>query len=127
MKFNFLEKIWGRKENQDKESDKDENIKDNVLKDMMSISDFKIIPLISEKSSLLTNNNQYVFLVDKRINKTQLKIILEKNFNIKIDKVRTINYKKRIRGITRLKNVRPSFKKAIIKLKKGYEIPLINK
>ena len=51
-------------------------------------------PILSEKSHSLTEQfNKYVFKVDKRANKLEIKKAIEKRFNVKIVNVTTMNYK----------------------------------
>ncbi|KEI45218.1 50S ribosomal protein L23 [Saccharopolyspora rectivirgula] len=55
--------------------------------------DVIIAPVISEKSYGLLEQNQYTFLVDPRSNKTEIKIAVEKIFDVKVTNVNTINRK----------------------------------
>ncbi len=124
MKFNFFKKIWGKKEeDRGKEEivEKKEKTSESVIK---TGADFKILPLITEKSLLLSKQGKFTFLVDNNLNKPQIKKAIEKIFNVNVIDVKTANYKKRIRGRTRLKSVRPKFKKAIVELKQGQTIPI---
>lgn len=51
-------------------------------------------PVITEKSANLgQNKGQYVFKVDSRSNKTEIKQAIEKLFNVKVEEIRTINVK----------------------------------
>ena len=50
-------------------------------------------PIITEKSSDLAKNNTIVFSVDVKANKTQIKQAVEKIFNVKVEKVNTVNVK----------------------------------
>ncbi len=92
----------------------------------MNEKNVEIIPIISEKSKkLIEKDNIYVFKIKpKNLNKTEIKKYIEKKFNVKVEKVRTVNYPKRKRGRTRIPSVRPAFKKAYVKLKKEYKIPI---
>jgi large subunit ribosomal protein L23 len=47
--------------------------------------------VISEKSYGLLEQSQYTFLVDPRSNKTEIKIAIEKIFDVKVTSVNTIN------------------------------------
>ena len=120
MKFNFFKKIWGRKE---KPEEKKEEKKEITFEPYRGL-DFKILPLITEKTLRLAKENKYTFLVEQGINKDQIKNAVEKIFNVKVVKVRTTNYQKRIRGLTKIKSTRPKFKKAIVQLQSGQTIPL---
>ena len=53
-------------------------------------------PIITEKTHDLASNNTYVFSVDTKANKVQIKQAIEKIFNVKVLNVNTINtYAKR--------------------------------
>jgi large subunit ribosomal protein L23 len=120
MKFNFFKKIWGRKE---KPEEKKEEKKEITFEPYRGI-DFKILPLITEKTLRLAKENKYTFLVEPKINKKQIKEAVEKIFNVKVIKVRTTNYQKRQRGLTKIKSTRPKFKKAIVQLQSGQTISI---
>jgi len=121
-------KIWGKKKKEEEEKNKEtsrEEKKELSLKDSLS-ENYLFVPLFSEKAmKLIRENNAYTFLVDPKLNKSQIKNIVKKLFGVKVKKVRTINYPKRVRGsIVRIKTSRPKFKKAIVFLEKGKRIPL---
>ena len=48
-------------------------------------------PVITEKTSNLANENVYVFKVDKKANKTQIKQVIEAKFGVKVESVNTTN------------------------------------
>jgi len=122
MKFNFFKKIWGRKEKLEEKKEEKESGKS--VPELYQGVDFKILPLITEKTIRLTKENKYTFLVETKVNKNQIKKAIEKIFNVKVDKVRTMNYKKRVRGLTKIKSKRPQFKKAVVELQSGQTIPI---
>ena len=83
-----------------------------------------ISPLVTEKSTNLSEQNKIIFKVNSKANKKNLKSNIEKIFKVNVTKVNIINKKTRIK-ITRGKKVRvKGFKKAIITLKKGQNIDL---
>ena len=53
--------------------------------------DIILAPVISEKSYGLIEDNVYTFIVHPDSNKTQIKIAIEKIFNVKVDSVNTAN------------------------------------
>jgi len=53
--------------------------------------DVLLTPVISEKSYGLMDEGKYTFLVDGRANKTEIKIAVEKIFDVKVSSVNTIN------------------------------------
>jgi len=53
--------------------------------------DILIAPVASEKSYALIDDGKYTFLVSPTANKTQIKIAVEKVFNVKVTSVNTLN------------------------------------
>ena len=81
-------------------------------------------PIVTEKSTNLSEQNKIIFKVHNKANKKNLKTNIEKIFKVNVIKVNIINKKTRI-NTTRGKKVRvKGFKKAIITLKKGQNIDL---
>ena len=81
-------------------------------------------PIVTEKSTNLSELNKIVFKVPEGANKKNLKKNIEKIFKVNVVKVNIINKKTRIKT-ARGKKVRvKGFKKAIITLKKGQNIDL---
>ena len=81
-------------------------------------------PLVTEKSTNLSEQNKIVFKVPFKSNKIILKRIIEKIFKVNVIKVNIVNKQSRNK-ITRGRKVKVSgYKKAIITLKKGQSIDL---
>ena len=84
--------------------------------------DVLIAPVVSEKSYGLLDANKYTFLVHPDANKTEIKIAVEKVFNVKVTDVNTLNRegkRKRTRyGYGRRKGI----KRAIVTLRDGDRI-----
>ena len=81
-------------------------------------------PIVTEKSTNLSEQNKIVFKVPAAANKKNLKTNIEKIFKVNVTKVNIINKQNR-KKLTRGKKVKVSgFKKAIITLKKGQSIDL---
>ena len=81
-------------------------------------------PLLTEKSTNLSEQNKIVFKVRKNANKKNLKLNIEKIFKVNVTKINIINKQNRTK-LTRGRKVKVSgFKKAIITLKKGQTIDL---
>ena len=81
-------------------------------------------PVVTEKTTNLSEFNKIVFKVNAKANKKNLKTNIEKIFKVNVIKVNIINKKTRFKT-TRGKKVRvKGFKKAIITLKKGQNIDL---
>ena len=81
-------------------------------------------PVITEKTTNLSEQNKIVFKVPVTANKKNLKTNIEKIFKVNVTKVNIINKQNRTK-FTRGRKVKVSgFKKAIITLKKGQSIDL---
>ena len=92
--------------------------------DKIHLYDKIVSPMVTEKSTNLSEQNKIVFKVPAGANKTNLKKNIEKIFKVNVVKVNIIN-KKSIVKFTRGRNSRvKGFKKAIITLKKGQSIDL---
>ena len=83
-----------------------------------------ISPLVTEKSTNLSEQNKIVFKVPSSANKINLKNNIEKIFKVNVTKINIINKQNRVKT-TRGRKVKVSgYKKAIITLKKGQSIDL---
>ena len=86
--------------------------------------DVLLAPIISEKSYGLLDENKYTFLVAPDSNKTEIKIAVEKVFNVKVTDVNTMNRqgkRKRTRGGF---GKRKDTKRAIVSLAEGHRIDI---
>ena len=92
--------------------------------DKLHLYDKILSPLVTEKSTNLSELNKIVFRVPSSANKKNLKKNIEKIFKVNVTKINIINKQNRTK-VTRGKKVKISgFKKAIITLKKGQSIDL---
>ena len=83
-----------------------------------------LFPLLTEKSTNLSEQNKIVFKVPTKANKINLKKNIEKIFKVNVIKINIINKQNRTK-LTRGKKVKvQGYKKAIITLKKGQSIDL---
>ena len=81
-------------------------------------------PLVTEKSTNLSDQNKIIFKVPNKTNKINLKKNIEKIFKVNVTKINIINKQPR-KKIVRGKKVKVmGYKKAIITLKKGQNIDL---
>lgn len=91
----------------------------------MNISEVLLRPTITEKSTILQEDGQYTFEVARKANKTMVKQAVEQNFNVTVMGVNiTMNRGKRKRYGPRIKK-RPDVKKAVVTLRPGDRIDLI--
>jgi len=86
--------------------------------------DVLIAPVVSEKSYSLLDQNKYTFIVAPDANKTEIKIAVEKVFNVKVVSVNTLNREgKSLRtrfGVGKRKDT----KRAIVKVAAGDRIDI---
>lgn len=87
----------------------------------MDIKDVIIKPIFTEKSTKLTKDNIYVFEVNKKANKNQIKTTIEKIYNVKVGDINIVLRKgKRKRNIKKMTIKKTSDRKiAFVKLKEG--------
>ena len=83
----------------------------------MKERDIIIRPLLTEKSYSGIANKKYVFIVSKDTNKTEIKLAVEKLFNVQVDSVNTLNCRGKLKRMGKNQGYTPSFKKAIVQLK----------
>ena len=82
--------------------------------------DVIIRPIVSEKSyGMIDANGQYTFEVQPTANKTEIKLAIEQVFNVKVDKINTLNRKGKTRRTKVGAGKRKDTKRAIVTLKSG--------
>ena len=81
-------------------------------------------PLVTEKSTNLSDQNKIIFKVPNKTNKINLKKNIEKIFKVNITKINIINKQPRKKIVKGKKVQVMGYKKAIITLKKGQNIDL---
>ena len=92
--------------------------------DKLHLYDKILSPLVTEKSTNLSELNKIVFKVPSSANKKNLKKNIEKIFKVNVTKINIINKQNR-QVVKRGKKVNiQGYKKAIITLKKGQSIDL---
>lgn len=85
---------------------------------MNNAYDIIIKPVMSEKSYDGIHSKKYTFVVDKRATKTQIKNAIEEIFKVDVESVNTINARGKLKRQGKYEGMTPSYKKAIIQLKK---------
>ena len=81
-------------------------------------------PIITEKATILSEQNKTVFKVHEKANKKVIKKNIEKLFKVNVVKINIINQKTKIKMRQGKKSFKGGYKKAIITLKKGQSIDL---
>ena len=115
-----------KKEDKKKEADKAE-VSVPEKKETILVSDsgaYKVLTslYISEKASLLTNINQYVFKVTAVATKSEIAKKVEKLFSVKVKKVKIVKLPAKRRTVGKYQGKTNAVKKAIVVLKPGYGI-----
>jgi len=83
-----------------------------------------VAPVITEKATIASENNQFVFKVARHATKPQIKAAIEQLFDVKVTAVNTLLRKgktKRFRGV---RGRQQDMKKAIVTLADGYRIDM---
>jgi len=90
---------------------------------MKNIRDIIELHLVTEKSTRMKEiDNYYVFRVNRKSNKQEIKEAVEKAFGVKVATVRTMTMPGKPKRLGRFEGRIPAWKKAIVKLKKDEHI-----
>jgi large subunit ribosomal protein L23 len=81
-------------------------------------------PLLTEKTEFAKQKLVYSFMVDVAANKDVIKRSIEDIFPVKVDSVRTINVKGKVKRYKFVPGQRNDWKKAMVTLKEGYRIEI---
>ena len=90
----------------------------------INLYDSIINPLMTEKSTNLSEINKVVFKVNSTADKRSVKKSIEKIFKVNVIKINIINKQRRFKTVRGKKVKVPGYKKAIVTLKKGQNIDL---
>ncbi|MBI3600343.1 MAG: 50S ribosomal protein L23 [Nitrospinae bacterium] len=83
-------------------------------------------PLITERSAYLKDRyNKIIFHVDINANKRDIKKAVERIFNVNVVSINTINMMGKVKRFGKILGKRPDWKKAIVTLKEGEKIELL--
>lgn len=88
--------------------------------------DILLAPVVSEKSYGLLDENKYTFIVAPDANKTEIKIAVEKVFDVKVISVNTINRQGKRRRTRFGTGQRVSTKRAIVTVAEGQRIDIFS-
>ena len=82
-------------------------------------------PITTERSMIFKDEyNKYVFEVDKNSNKSDIKRAVEEIFQVKVQKVSTMNFRGKTKRFRMKQGKRPDWKKAVVTLQEGDTIEL---
>ena len=90
----------------------------------INLYDTIINPLVTEKSTNLSEMSKIVFKVNNTADKKSIKKRIEKIFKVNVVKINIINKQRRFKKVRGKKVKVQGYKKAIITLKKGQNIDL---
>ena len=91
---------------------------------MSKISAYDVIlsPVITEKSTLVSEANQVIFKVSPKATKPQIKAAVESLFKVKVTAVNTLVRKGKVKVFRGRKALLSDTKKAIVTLAEGHSI-----
>jgi large subunit ribosomal protein L23 len=75
-------------------------------------------PLLTEKSYATIADKKYTFVVAKDANKTEIKLEIERRFDVQVEKVNTLNCHGKLKRMGRTQGYTSDYKKAVVTLKK---------
>ena len=93
---------------------------------MKSPYEVLIKPIITEKSTALSGaaSPQYAFQVHPKANKVEIRQAVEAAFGVNVTDVNTMNMLGKKRRMRVQQGRRPNWKKAIVTIRQGQQIPL---
>jgi len=85
-----------------------------------------IKPIMTEKSMRQKEEGNVVtFQVQPDANKVEIRMAVERVFNVKVSDVRTSSYEGKLKRMGRHQGRRPNWKKAVVQLAPGHKIELV--
>ena len=81
-------------------------------------------PIVTEKTTMIAENNTYTFEVLKDADKVEVKNAVEALFNVKVEKVNILNQEGKTKRFKGVKGRRNHVKKAYVRLQEGQTIDL---
>ena len=81
-----------------------------------------VAPIITEKATIASESNQFVFKVARNATKPQIKAAVEKLFDVKVTAVNTLLRKGKAKAFRGIRGRQQDMKKAIVTLADGYRI-----
>ncbi|XHU95480.1 MAG: 50S ribosomal protein L23 [cyanobacterium endosymbiont of Rhopalodia yunnanensis] len=92
--------------------------------DHRNLADLILKPIVTEKATLLLEDNKYVFEVALRSNKSQIKAAIESLFEVSVLKVNTARPPRKKKKVGKFVGYKPLYKRAIVTLQEGDSIVL---
>jgi large subunit ribosomal protein L23 len=88
------------------------------------LADLVLRPIVTEKATLLLEQNKYVFEVILKATKPEIKAAIESLFDVKVTGVNTIRPPRKKRRVGKFVGYKPQYKRAIVTLAAGDSITL---
>jgi large subunit ribosomal protein L23 len=81
-----------------------------------------VAPVITEKATMASENNQVIFRVARTATKPEIKEAIEALFDVKVKCVNTLNRKGKVKRFRSISGRQKAIKKAIVTLEEGHSI-----
>ena len=91
----------------------------------MNVHEVLLRPMITEKSTIMAEMGKYSFRIAPKANKTQVKEAVQKTFGVKVEDVNITKLRGKVKRYGPRFKKRPDVKKAVVTLKAGDKIQLI--
>ena len=91
----------------------------------MNIHEVLLRPMITEKSTIMADMGKYSFQVAPKANKVQIKEAVQKTFGVTVEDVNVTRLRGKVKRYGPRFKKRPDVKKAVVTLKSGDRIQLI--
>lgn len=116
-----------KKQNVSSGKEKPKVKEDKVKKAIGTIHEALISPHITEKATILNEENKYVFKVWPKINKIEVKKAIEHTYGVDVIGVRIVNIHRKKRKVGKSTGWVKGYKKAIVKIKEGQRIEILSR
>lgn len=83
------------------------------------LADLVVKPILTEKATLLMEQNKFIFDVTPKATKPQIKAAIESLFDVTVKKVNTIRPPRKKRRVGKFIGYKPLYKRAIVTLSEG--------
>ena len=81
-----------------------------------------VAPVITEKATMASENNQVIFRVAKTATKPEIKEAIEALFDVKVKSVNTLNRRGKVKRFRGIAGRQKAIKKAVVTLEEGHSI-----
>jgi large subunit ribosomal protein L23 len=95
-----------------------------VKRNPRELADLILKPIVTEKATMIMEQNKYVFNVTVKATKPDIKAAIESLFDVSVTKVNTIRLPRKKRRVGKFLGYKPQYKRAIVTLNEGDSIEL---